>query len=96
MLLSWGSRKIRSARTPIFRGLKIYNNVVYYSKGSGGNGINTVYFIDTTGNACPSTSTTPGVGLPQTSASLPTVGGNGDQGADPNRLIAITDKLSAT
>jgi hypothetical protein len=43
---------------------------VYYTKGSGGNGINTVYFIDTTGNACP----TGGVGLPQPGATLPTTG----------------------
>jgi len=50
-----------------FRGLTIYNNVVYYTKGSGGNGINTVYFIDTTGKACPGT----GVGLPQPGAPLP-------------------------
>ena len=32
-----------------FRGLTISNNVIYTTKGSGGNGINTVYFIDTTG-----------------------------------------------
>jgi hypothetical protein len=50
-----------------FRGLAVYNNVVYYTKGSGGNGVNTVYFIDTTGKACPS-----GVGLPQPGAQLPT------------------------
>jgi len=57
-----------------FRGLTIFNNVVYTTKGSGGNGINTVYFIDTTGFnaagqplACPN-----GVGLPGASASLPT------------------------
>jgi hypothetical protein len=50
-----------------FRGLTIYDNVVYYTKGSGGNGINTVYFIDTTGKACPS-----GVGVPQPGAKLPT------------------------
>ncbi len=49
-----------------FRGLTIYDNVVYYTKGSGGNGVNTVYFIDTTGKACPS-----GVGLPQPGAALP-------------------------
>lgn len=49
-----------------FRGLRIYNNVVYYTKGSGGNGVNTVYFIDTTGTACPK-----GVGLPSSSAVLP-------------------------
>ena len=42
-----------------FRGLTIFNNVVYYTKGSGGNGIDTVYFVDTTGSACPN-----GVGLP--------------------------------
>jgi hypothetical protein len=50
-----------------FRGLTIFNNVVYYTKGSGGNGVNTVYFIDTTGRACPN-----GVGLPQPGAALPT------------------------
>jgi hypothetical protein len=56
-----------------FRGLTIFNNVVYYTKGSGGNGINTVYFVDTTGFdsnsnplACPS-----GAGLPGPSAALP-------------------------
>jgi hypothetical protein len=50
-----------------FRGLTIHNNVVYYTKGSGSNGINTVYFIDTTGKACPS-----GIGVPQPGAKLPT------------------------
>jgi hypothetical protein len=55
-----------------FRGLAIYNNVVYLTKGSGGNGIDTVYFVDTTGKACPSTSATPGVGVPQAGAPLPT------------------------
>ncbi|HUA06683.1 MAG TPA: hypothetical protein VMB27_22445 [Solirubrobacteraceae bacterium] len=51
-----------------FRGLTISGNVVYYTKGSGSNGINTVYFIDTTGKACPGT----GVGVPQPGAQLPT------------------------
>jgi hypothetical protein len=57
-----------------FRGLTISNNVVYTTKGSGSNGINTVYFIDTTGFdangkplACPT-----GVGLPRAGATLPT------------------------
>ena len=57
-----------------FRGLTVFGNVIYTTKGSGGNGINTVYFIDTTGNvangnpkACPN-----GVGVPDPSASLPT------------------------
>jgi hypothetical protein len=50
-----------------FRGLTIFNNVLYYTKGSGSNGVNTVYFVDTTGKACPS-----GVGLPEPGAALPT------------------------
>jgi len=48
--------------------------VLYYTKGSGGNGVNTVYFVDTTGQACPSTSATPGIGLPHSAAQLPTAG----------------------
>ncbi len=39
----------------------------YYTKGSGGNGVNTVCFVDTTGHACPS-----GTGLPVAGAPLPT------------------------
>ncbi|MBO0768089.1 MAG: hypothetical protein J2O48_05320 [Solirubrobacterales bacterium] len=50
-----------------FRGLTEFNGVVYYTKGSGSNGVNTVYFIDTTGNACPN-----GTGLPAPGAPLPT------------------------
>jgi hypothetical protein len=49
-----------------FRGLTVYNNVIYLTKGSGGNGVNTVYFIDTTGHACPN-----GTGLPVPGAKLP-------------------------
>jgi hypothetical protein len=50
-----------------FRGLTVYGNVVYFTKGSGGNGVNTVYFVDTTGKACPD-----GAGLPEPGAPLPT------------------------
>ncbi len=50
-----------------FRGMTVFDNVLYYTKGSGGNGVNTVYFVDTTGTACPN-----GVGLPQPGAQLPT------------------------
>jgi hypothetical protein len=50
-----------------FRGLTVSGNVVYFTKGSGGNGVNTVYFVDTTGQACPD-----GVGLPEPGAALPT------------------------
>lgn len=59
-----------------FRGLRVFNNVIYTTKGSGGNGVNTVYFIDTSGNAangnpkaCPN-----GSGVPSPSATLPTTG----------------------
>ena len=52
-----------------FRGLTVYNNVVYYTKGSGSNGVNTVYFVDTTGTVCTNTN---GVGLPVAGAKLPT------------------------
>jgi hypothetical protein len=50
-----------------FRGLTIFDHVVYLTKGSGSNGVNTVYFIDTTGHACPN-----GVGVPEPGAALPT------------------------
>ncbi len=50
-----------------FRGLTVFNDVVYFTKGSGSNGVNTVYFVDTTGKACPN-----GVGLPAPGAALPT------------------------
>ena len=42
-----------------FRGLAVYNNVDLLHQGSGGNGVNTVYFVDTSGSrqrqpaACP-------------------------------------------
>lgn len=49
-----------------FRGLTVFDNTVYIAKGSGSNGINTVYFVDTTGKACPN-----GVGLPVSGAALP-------------------------
>jgi hypothetical protein len=52
-----------------FRGLTIFDNVLYYTKGSGGNGVNTVYFVDTTGTICTNTN---GIGLPVSTASLPT------------------------
>ncbi len=57
----------KSAKDDNFRGLTVSNGVVYLTKGSGGNGIDTVYFPDTTGTSCPNT----GVGLPSTGATLP-------------------------
>ena len=54
-----GDRPDKIGKDTNFRGLTIFDNVLYYTKGSGGNGVNTVYFVDTTGSACPN-----GVGLP--------------------------------
>jgi hypothetical protein len=53
-----------------FRGETIFNHVLYFTKGSGSNGVNTVYFVDTTGKAC----AIGGVGIPQPGAKLPTAG----------------------
>ena len=69
-----GAKADKIGKDTNFRGLTIFGNVVYTSKGSGSNGVNTVYFVDTTGKACPSTSATPGVGLPQPGATLPSAG----------------------
>jgi hypothetical protein len=62
-----GDKADKIGKDDNFRGMTIYNNVVYYTKGSGSNGVNTVYFIDTTGIACPG-----GSGLPVAGAKLPT------------------------
>jgi hypothetical protein len=62
-----GDKPDKIGKDTNFRGLTVADDVVYYTKGSGGNGVNTVYFIDTTGNACPN-----GVGLPEPGAQLPT------------------------
>ena len=62
-----GDKADKIGKDDNFRGLTLFNNVLYYSKGSGGNGVNTIYFLDTTGTACPK-----GVGLPSPSATLPT------------------------
>ena len=50
-----------------FASVALYHNVLYYTKGSGSNGVDTVYFVDTTGTACPQ-----GVGTPVPGAPLPT------------------------
>jgi hypothetical protein len=61
-----GDKADKIGKDDNFRGLTIFNNVVYFTKGSGSNGVNTVYFIDTTGTACPK-----GVGVPAVGAPLP-------------------------
>jgi hypothetical protein len=77
-----------------FRGLTIFNNVLYTTKGSGSNGVNTVYFVDPAGSVCTNTS---GVGVPATGATLPASGLAFDpdpaviqaDGLDPNNMCIL-------
>ena len=75
-----------------FRGLTIANNVVYLTKGSGGNGINTVYFVDSTGTVCTDSN---GIGLPVAGATLPTTplaynpAVLQTKGLDPNNMCVL-------
>ncbi|HEY2780801.1 MAG TPA: hypothetical protein VGI90_08495 [Steroidobacteraceae bacterium] len=62
-----GAKADKIGKDDNYRGLTIFNNVLFFTKGSGSNGVNTVYFVDTTGSACPK-----GVGLPVPGALLPT------------------------
>jgi hypothetical protein len=64
-----GDKPDKIGKDTNFRGLTITNNVLYYTKGSGGNGVNSVYFVDSTGTVCTDTN---GVGLPASGAALPT------------------------
>jgi len=70
-----GDKTDKIGKDTNFRGLTVFNNVIYTTKGSGGNGVNTVYFIDTSGSvngkpaACPT-----GSGVPNPAATLPTTG----------------------
>jgi hypothetical protein len=76
-----------------FRGLTIFNNVVYYTKGSGSNGVNSVFWVDPTLQTCNDSS---GIGLPPANASLPTapLDYNPDLlqsvGLDPNNMCILT------
>jgi hypothetical protein len=62
-----GDKADKIGKDDNFRGIAMFNNVLYFTKGSGSNGVNTVYFLDTVGTACPN-----GVGLPIAGATLPT------------------------
>ena len=62
-----GTSADKSGKDDNFRGLTEYGNVLYYTKGSGSNGVDSVFFVDTTGAACPS-----GTGVPASGVSLPT------------------------
>ncbi|RDI97128.1 hypothetical protein DVT68_18815 [Dyella solisilvae] len=65
-LTALGLKADKLGKDDNFRGMTVHDNVVYFTKGSGSNGVNTVYFVDTTGTACPN-----GVGVPVAGAPLP-------------------------
>jgi hypothetical protein len=62
-----GDKADKLGKDDNFRGMTDFNNVLYYTKGSGGNGVNTVYYVNTSDTPC-----TGGVGLPAAGATLPT------------------------
>jgi hypothetical protein len=62
-----GDKADKSGKDNNYRGLTVYDGVVYFTKGSGGNGVDTVYFADANGTSTNAN----GIGLPSTSATLP-------------------------
>ncbi len=64
-----GAPADKSGKDNNYRGVAVYNGVVYFTKGSGSNGVDTVYFADPNGTA----TATNGVGLPSNSETLPSV-----------------------
>jgi hypothetical protein len=84
-----GDKADKVGKDDNFRGLTIFNNVVYLTKGSGSNGVDTVYFIDTTGTAC-----SKGVGIPAAGAALPiaplNLSGVNPQNGLPNNICILT------
>ena len=66
---AWATQRDKIGKDTNFRGLTIFNNVLYFTKGSGGNGVNTVYFVDPTLTVC---NDNHGIGVPAAGATLPT------------------------
>jgi hypothetical protein len=62
-----GDKADKIGKDDNFRGMTLANNVLYFTKGSGGNGVNTVYYVNTSSTPC-----TGGIGLPAAGAKLPT------------------------
>jgi hypothetical protein len=62
-----GNSADKSGKDNNYRGLAVYDGVVYFTKGSGSNGVDTVYFADPNGSA----TAAEGVGLPSNSETLP-------------------------
>ena len=84
-----GDKADKVGKDDNFRGLTVFNNVVYFTKGSGSNGVDTVYFVDTTGSACPK-----GVGVPAVAATLPiaplNLSGVNPQNGLPNNICILS------
>jgi hypothetical protein len=64
-----GNSADKSGKDNNYRGVTVYDGVVYFTKGSGSNGVDTVYFADPNGTAA----ATGGVGLPSGSETLPSM-----------------------
>jgi hypothetical protein len=64
-----GNKADKSGKDNNYRGITLYDGVVYLTKGSGGNGVDTVYYVDPNGSSTASN----GVGLPSTSETPPSV-----------------------
>jgi hypothetical protein len=62
-----GDAADKSGKDNNYRGMTVFDGVVYFTKGSGSNGVDTVYFEDSSGTC----NDTNGVGLPSTSPTLP-------------------------
>jgi hypothetical protein len=84
-----GDKADKVGKDDNFRGMTVFNNVVYFTKGSGSNGVDTVYFVDTTGSACPK-----GVGVPGVGATLPiaplNLSGVNPQNGLPNNICILS------
>ena len=87
-----GDKPDKIGKDDNFRGLTIFNKVLYYSKGSGGNGVNTVYWVDPTLTVCNDNN---GIGVPPSGATLPTAPLAYDpsklqtEGLDPNNMCVL-------
>src|SRR5215475_854446 len=62
-----GAKADKSGKDNNYRGVTVYDGVVYFTKGSGSNGVDTVYFADPNGSATAAN----GVGIPSSSETLP-------------------------
>ena len=82
-----GGAADKSAKDDNFRGVTVSNGVVYVTKDSGSNGVDTVYFLDTTGTAC-----TNGVGVPAAGAALPTAATTLPAYSTSNTALGLTTK----